>query len=174
MEHFEVDEKKMTALRGLADINMQIGAARGILTTLQEQETEYLVSREKKAVDRITKVLQESSDLVEETNKNYDQIIEIVETVKSGAGFLAKVYASFKEYVSIFEKAKTAWERDIENQETTISEVKKALRVERVKLDNEKKSLDDTRAKLIEDERKINDDRATLERAIKRLNEGRV
>lgn len=52
-----VSNESMEALKALSNINLQISEATNRLMKLQETETEYLQGREKKALDRIGKVL---------------------------------------------------------------------------------------------------------------------
>lgn len=174
MNEHQVNEQHMTALKALATVGMEISKARNTLTQLQESETEYLVSREKKALERVSEVLEQSRSLVEETNKNYDGILELVATVQTTAGFLDQVYQSFTKYFAMFEKSKAEWERDIENQYTTIESIKQGLRVQAVKIDNERAAIDTLGKALLEKQKKIDSDRGALDRAINRLKEGKI
>lgn len=173
MEH-TVDKQTMDALKALSDINLKVSEARNVLTKLEETETEYLVSREKKAIKKIQTTLDSSKELVEQINKNYETISGFAHSVSDGAVFLSKAHGSFTALVEAFAQKQTEWERDIKNQEETIVALKNSLKVDMVWLEGEKKTLDYGNKKLHQDSLKLEDERGTLERAIIRLKQGRI
>lgn len=173
MEHV-VSKQEMEALQALSATTLRVSEARATLIKLEETETEYLVSREKKAMDRIQAAFAVSQGLVEETNKNYELIADFASSVREGATFLAMAYEKFTAFCT--EKATffEAWERDIKNQEETVNGLRKLLKVEKVVIESEKNSIETTKKALSEQSRKLDDDRGTLERAFKRLKDNKI
>lgn len=164
----------MIALKALADTNLKVSEARNSLNKLQEQETEYLVSREKKAMDRIQGAFDTSKDLLEQTNKNYELIEDFAKSVAGGATFLEEATTAFQALVEAKETHYTLWEKDIKNQEETIESLMKGLKIKEKDIESGKSSLEARNKKLQEDIRKFNDEKGTVERKIKRLKEGRI
>lgn len=174
MNEIQVDTKRMEALRGLADLNIQISNARTALTKLQEIETDYLVSREKKAMERIDGILKRSEDLIAEAGKNYEQITDLSKAVAEGAAILGEAYEAFSEVARLFEERGIIWEKDAKRQEERIEKAWQAIKIDRVKLDNERATVEDSKKDLAEKVRKYTDDRAALERDIKRIQKGKI
>ena len=174
MNEIEVTKQHMEALKALADINVKIGVARGVLTKLEETETEYLVSREKKAVDRIQKVLDDSGALVEQINKNYEAVESFAQAVGEGSKILEDACVKFKELTDAFDKRSELWERDIANREETMLSLARALKVDGIKIQHQRENLDRMTVDINNKTRKMQDERGTLDRAIKRLKEGKV
>lgn len=174
MSEHTVDKQTMDALKALSDINLKVSEARNILVQLQENETEYLVSREKKAVDRIQTTLDSSKELVEQINKNYDTIADFARSISEGAVFLSDAQKAFRALTEAFTEKQCEWERDIKNQEETITALRNSLKVDAIRLDGDKKTVESANKKLQDDTRKLEDERGTIERTIKRLKEGRV
>lgn len=174
MDEITVTKEHMDALKALSEVNLKVSEARNLLVKLQEQETEYLVSREKKAVDAVQNVLAQSHELVEETNKNYDYLQNLSKSVSEGVRFLAEASEAFKSLAELKDEHYTLWERDIKNLESTVTSLRNGLKVGLEAIESDKRQVEAGNAKLKEDQRKLNDDRKEVERAIKRLKEGRI
>ncbi len=174
MDEITVTREHMDALKALSSVNLKVSEARNSLTKLQEEETEYLVSREKKAVDRIQQVLTQSHSLVEETNKNYEIIQDFARSVSEGAEFLSGAREKFNELVAAKEKKYQLWENSIKNQEETIVSLLKGLKIQEVDVLSAKSVLDAESRKLKLDITKFNDERGIVERQIERLKEKRI
>lgn len=56
MNEHTVTSEELKALQALAKLNIKISEARETLEKLYETETEYLIERERKAVERINKL----------------------------------------------------------------------------------------------------------------------
>lgn len=169
-----VDTQHMAALKALSDLNLKVSEARNMLVKLQETETEYLVSREKKAVERIQVALDASHALVEETNKNYDLISDLTRSVAESCSFLDLAHESFTGLTAAFSKKQERWENDLKNTEETIGNIQKSLKIERNQLEGDKKTLEMTKKSLQQAQVKLDDERAMIDRQIKRLKEGRI
>lgn len=173
MEHI-VDKEKMDSLKALAETNMKVSETKNILIKLEETETEYLVGREKKAMERIQKVHDDSADLLKETHSNYELTSSLLTSVSASADFLGTAYEQFKGLLTDFEERNEVWEKNCEKWEANAAEVRQKIKVDQVKLENAKKSQE-IREKAIENSLiKLADDEGTLKRAIGRLKEGRI
>lgn len=174
MNEIEVTKQHMDALKGLADTNLKISEARNALVQLQEQETEYLVSRERKAVARIQRVLEESRTLLEETNRNYEIIEDFGRSVREGTQFLTEANESFQKLLEAKDQHYQDWETDIKNQEETIVSLRNGLKLELSTVQSEKSQVEVAKMNLVKEKRKLDDERGTLARAIQRLKNNKI
>lgn len=169
MNYEEVTKEHMDALKALADVNLKVSEARNLLTKLQEGETEYLVSREKKAVDRIQSVLAESTQLLEETTKNYEVIHDLAKSVTQTAKFLSDAHRDFGLLIEEKDKHYEAWEGDIKVQEEGIVSLRNGLKVDLSTVESARKQVESDKISLERERKKIEDQRGTLARAVARL-----
>lgn len=172
-EH-EVTKQHMDALKALSDTNLKVSEARNTLTKLQETETEYLVSREKKAVEKVQKVLELSHNLVEETNKNYEYLESLARTIHDGGKFLSEAQEKFHALIEAKDEHYKLWERDIKNQEETIASLMKGLKIKETEIESGKKQIELGNRKVQEEVIRMKDERGTLDRAIIRLKDKRI
>lgn len=161
-------------MKVLADISMQISATRNTLSKLEETETEYLVLREKKALDRISKLLEDSRELLNETHSNHEEIKQFSNTVLSSANYVSEVQEKFHHLWDAFEKRNSAWEKEIKIQEKEAQKIKDEFKAERIAIENSKVSLKKSHELLATEKRKIEDQRGVLVRMIQRLGKNRI
>lgn len=169
-----VDHQTMQALKALSDTNLKVSEARTILINLQETETEYLIGREKKAMERIQKVHDDSADLLKGTQENYRAVSEILAIVSGASDSLAEAYKDFKALLADFDERNALWQENCQNWESGVVEARKLMKIEQAKIENGKKSNEIAAAKIAEDRKKLDSDRGTVERAINRLKENRI
>lgn len=170
----ETTQKHMEALRALSAVTMKISEAKNSLVKLQETETEYFVSREKKALDRIQKVLDDSHSLIEQANQNYDSIEEFVKLVTAGADLLAEALEKFEALSVRRDEYYVLRNKDLDHREETIASLMKGIRIKEEGIAAGKKQVEMGNKKLREGNKKLQDDRDTLDRAIARLKDGRI
>lgn len=139
----EVSKEQMQALQTLADTNLKISEAKNTLLRLQEEETDYLVSREKKAVEKIEQVVKDSQSLVNEIKDNHEKVQEFYQTVSSFTGFMTETYDKFHHISEDFEKRTEAWEIKVKTQMSDVSLIRKEVQKDREKLDKELEALKD-------------------------------
>lgn len=115
----ELEQKKMDIMKELASTNIKISDAKNLVLKLQEEETEYLVNREKKALAKVDNVLAESKDLLNRTHENYEEIHQFCQTVSQYADFLKETQDKFQDMLLLFERKNELWEENIKkiNQE---------------------------------------------------------
>lgn len=164
----------MEALQALADTNIKISEAKGALFKLQETETEYLVVREKKAMDRIEKTIADSREFVDEANKNYEEVKNFALDASSFAESLIKAQGTFHKMLEEFEERNVIWEQEIGKQQDEIAEEKKNLKAQKTVIENDRKSLSKAKAQHSMDALKLAGEWGELNRAITRLKEGRI
>lgn len=174
MNELELEKSKMDSIKEIADNNIKISEAKNALFKLQEEETEYLMVREKKAMHRIQKTVEDSAELVEEANKNHGQIKELGNEVSQFVQNLIKISSDYHQLLKEFEDRNVEWECNIGQQQDDIAKIKRHLNIEAVQIQNDKKSLEQAKKQLIDDQKKLASDRGTINRTINRLKEGRI
>lgn len=173
IEH-EFEKEKMDSIQALADTNVKIGEARGVLEKLKKDEVVYLEEREKKAIEVVDKVLSDSKEVLGEATKNYQGVKDLLNSASSFADFLKEAYTSFTDLVSKFSEKSAIWEEEVTRQQKEFADIKQQISDDQVRIKNDREALVKKEASLADDKRKIDDQRATLERAINRLREGRI
>jgi uncharacterized protein involved in exopolysaccharide biosynthesis len=173
IEH-EFEKEKMDSIKALADTNVKIGEARGVLENLKKDEVVYLEEREKKAIEVVDKVLADSKEILEEATKNYQGVKDLLNSASSFADFLKEAYISFSSLVAKFSEKSAIWEEEVTRQQKEIADIKQQISNDQVRIKNDQEALQRKEASLVDEKRKIDDQRATLERAINRLREGRI
>lgn len=172
-EHI-VDKEKMDAFKALADTNMKISEAKGILFKLQETETEYLEAREKKVLERIQKVVEESQELVNEAKENYQEMVELGRLTSDFSKSLVALHDLYRKAFTGFEERNILWEKQIGEEQDALIELRKGMKVEKMQIDNDKKSLEKAKTAHAEEDKRIRDKWGEIERTITRLKEGRI
>ncbi len=170
----ELEQQKMESIRAIADANMKVSEAKNLLFKLQEDETEYLVLREKKAMDRIQKVVDESQEILKQADQNHGQIKELLIGASQLVQDLLKFQQGLQGLFTEFDERNVEWEQKIGKQQDDLAEIQKQQSIQKVQIENDNKSLEKGRLKLSQDQKKLDSDRGTVERAIKRLKENRI
>lgn len=112
-------KEHMDSLKELADTNVKISEAKNLLFKLQEEETDYLIAREKKAMDKINNVLLESKELLEQTHSNYNEVHQFCQTVSGYVDSMTLLYQRFQDMNQVFHSKNEIWEENLKiiNQE---------------------------------------------------------
>lgn len=166
-----VDTEQMNALKVLADTNLKISEAKNALFKMREDETTYLVAREKKALDRIQRVLDESEALIKQTKTNYSELNDLFKSASQLSDFIIEAQGNFKKMLADFDERSVVWEAKVAEKEEEIAEARKKLQIDTVTIANEKKNIAKANAKIVEDNRKITDAWGEIERELNRLKE---
>lgn len=164
----------MDALQALSATNLKIGEAKNALSKLQEIETEYLEGREKKALTRINSVLDNSRELLKNTQENYEEVQTLLNTAATFADYLTEAQEKFQTIVEKLNEKADLWEKTIEIQEIEISKQKDNIKLQQSLIESAQKNIEAKEKQLEIKARRIEDQRGTLERAINRLKEGKV
>lgn len=144
----------MDSLKALSEINIKISEAKNKLFKIQEEETEYLEVREKKAMGRIQQIIESSEEMLKKVSRNYSQVKEMGQVVSSIHENSDKLSDDFSKLLEEFEERNVEWERKIGQQQDEINSNLKALSIESTKIENEKKNLL-RREKQIEEDNKL-------------------
>ncbi len=174
MEIHEVEKQKMEVIQALATVNMKVSEAKGLLSKLEEQETEYLIEREARVMARIGKVLEESQQAIIDAHGNYAEKQKVAQSLSDFVTLLVETCEKFEKMREAYDEKTIVWENKVKTDETRLAELQRLIKVDGELLKEGKDALDRRENKLKQMERKITDDRGVIEREIKRLKEGRI
>lgn len=166
----ELDHEKMNLVKVLADTNMKISEAKAALFKLQENETEYLELREKKAVARIQKMLEDSRELLTETEQNYNEVHRFHETVSKFAEYLVSSHVKFSELLEDFKKRSEVWDAYVDKQNSDLSEIRKNIKSDQVRIINDREGIDRAMKKIESEKSVIESRQAQIKIALEVLN----
>lgn len=165
----QVTHEQMNSLKALADTNIEISKAKEVLFSLQETETQYVIDREKRVMERISRIVQDSGDILAQAYENYHETTQFYGTVSSFASFLSDSYDSFKGVVKSFDEKCEIWEQGMTTQEKSISDLLQTIKNDRIRITNDRKGIELREKSLAEERILINDMRSTIERETIRL-----
>jgi hypothetical protein len=162
MEIQQLEKSRMDAVKELADTSMKISESKNILLKLQEKETEYLIAREEKAINKINKVLEESKDLLDKTQGNYEQIHIFCRTVSEYADFLSEAQGKFQKMLELFEERNKLWEENAQLQYAEIARQRKITEQDTKAIETREKKIEEATKSLQKDREYIESQRASL------------
>lgn len=151
-----VNHEQMESLKALADTNLKISEAKTLLRDLQESETEYLNEREKKALERIQKVLDESTKLVAKTRNNHEEIHKFCTEVSSYAGFLKEIHVKFQAMLADFKERDVQWNLQCTRQHEELALIRKGI-------EHDQKDIETGRDEIKQGNEKAEQEKALIE-----------
>lgn len=141
----ELSHETMKSMEALAQTNIKISEAKNLLTKLQEEETEYLIEREKKALSKIEKAYEESRDLIKQTDDNYEKIKELHNTVAQVCNFITESYEKLGGLRETFNKRSDLWEREYQRQCTELGIIKKDIETQQKRIKKDEEGIEEKR-----------------------------
>jgi len=165
----EVEKLKMDTLKEIADTNMKISEAKNTLFRLQEDETVYLEDREKKAIEKISLILEESKGILEQTQTNYEEVHKICQMVSSFTEFLTEGHKKFQDLLAEFSLRSNEWDKEVLRQKQEFESMARALKVQQTQIENDKKTIAQIFKRIEEENEHIESQRASIRSALKIL-----
>lgn len=164
-----VTTEQINSLKILADTNLKISDAKNTLQKLQEEEKEYLQKREAEVHLMITKVLEDSKDLLEKTKHNYKEVKNFHNVTLSFSEFLKEMYEKYRVFVEDFDKRSELWNEIYNKEIEEIGELKKDIARDNEEIKRKNKTLEEDQEKLKKDRRHVESQQQTLEISYKEL-----
>ena len=169
-----ISKENMDSVKALAETNVKISEAKNALFKLKEDETSYLLIREKKVLKSIQKLHDDSAEIIKETKNNWKEVHELLNEASTLATFIIEAQGNFHKLLENFEEKDKLWQESVKKQEKETEEIKKLIKKDTVQIANDKKTLARERELIAIDKRKLADDQALLERNIRRLKENKI
>lgn len=174
MEKKTINKEEMDALKQLVETNEKIGVARVALADLEKTETKFIEQREKKAEKAVEKILEKSFAVIEKAKKNYEDVQNFHNTVKSFADYLVEGQKKFTKLVDAFDSASEKWEEKVKKQENILSLTAKSLKEQENAIEKDKIEVEKAQKDIKNAQKKIADDEARLARIVERLKNNRI
>lgn len=137
----ELDQKTMTALETLAQTNVKVGEAKGILENLKLTEMSYLEEREKATIIKIQSILDESETIVSKIKGNYEEVTTFYANVCVYVEFLSEIQRKVAVVIKTFNKNVIAWEESVKREEDRLGLLRRDIEIQEKKVAIDKKSL---------------------------------
>ena len=167
----ELDKEKMDIMKELADTRMKISNAGNTLVQLKADEDKYLSEREKKALDGVEKILEESKDLLAKTHENYDEIHLLCQNISNFAGFVSEAHGKFQGLLADFGERSEYWDRSVVTTRAEFAEIRRNINTERTIIENEQKGIKAAQKKIEEEKALIESRQSQIKNALKVLEE---
>lgn len=161
-----LNKEQMDAVKALAETNIKISEAKNVLFKLQEEETSYLEAREKRAMERITKNLEDSRELLAETQTNYAEVRELYRSASELSSDIVKVSGIFGEFINSFNEAQEALDQRTNAHEQSVVDIGKELKTQKVVIENDKKSIQEARKSIENDKALVESRQQQLKTAL--------
>ncbi len=155
MELHQLEQTKMQIMSELANTNLKISEAKNVIFKLQEEETEYLIEREKKALGKIQNVLQESRNLIEETHQNYAQVEEFCQTLVGFSDFLNESHDKMSLMLETFKKKNELWDENVKIQYEEIARQRKIVEQDTKAIESREQRIEEARLNLVKEREQI-------------------
>lgn len=154
MEEKTVTNEQMTALKALAETNIQVSQAKESLFSLQNTETAYIKEREERAIEKIREAVSQSQELLSEVSQNYGKVKELSDCTSELAISLVEIHEIFQKLLLDFTEKNDAWEKNLNIQLQEISDLRQDIRSDQIRIENDKKGVNRAK-KLISDEKLV-------------------
>lgn len=160
----------MDSAKELAATNIKISEAKNIIFKLQEDETTYLEEREKKALVRIDKVLDDSRDLLAKAHENYNEVHEFCRTINEFASFLSETQSKFQDLLTEFKDRDDAWGNEVKRREKEFADLRTAIDIDKTIIENDKKTIEKAKESIEKDKAVIESRQHQIKVALEVLN----
>ncbi len=158
----ELEKDKMDTLKQLALVNIEISNSKAILQALKSEIKDFLEKRKLLEVDVINKVYIESKGLIDEIKKQFSKIHAYYNEIRSYTVFLEELQSNISLQIDIFKQNSKEFNRYIQNEFSTISELKKDLENDKLINKNEFESIEKTKIQLAKDRLHLESQQQTL------------
>lgn len=160
----------MDSIKALADTNLKISEAKNLLFKIQEEESNYLIERENKAIIKIQETLDSSRDLIKETKENYQEVHDLAHSASQFAGELIAFYEKLQDIKENFDKKSEIWEESVKKQNEEMSEIRKSIDIDKLIIENDKKSIEDAKIHIKSEYKRIESRNSQIKSALEVLN----
>ncbi len=161
-----LNQDSMKAMETLANTNVEISKAKGILFDLKVEESTYLEEREQRVIKAIEKILEDSEGIIEKINGNHQEVTNFYNTVVSFVGFLSEMQEKLHVVIGDFNKNADQWEEKCKKEEERLATIARNLEAQSKGIAIDKKLIADGFKKLEEDKKLIESRQAQLASAL--------
>lgn len=169
MDTKELESGKIKVLKEIADINLLISEGKATLRSIEERQKKLIEDGEVEIQDKISKILVESSNILEKAKGNYAEVHEFYEIIKGFSDYIKKSYQDVNSLIVDFKEKTVLWKDEIKKQESQISSIKTELEMDRLSVDRDKKYIKVVKEGMDKERKHIESQQATLETSYEEL-----
>lgn len=157
-----INQENMKAVSELAKINLEISAGKEKLLDMKKDIGKFLSERDEQDRVRFDKLLEESSDLVEEIGKNHARVSSFYNNIKSYSGFLNEFCDSVKSGFSQLSNEHTEFTELVEREMSELSKIRKENDEIAKDIELDKKEIERQKKDIEKDKRHLESQREAL------------
>lgn len=165
----DLPKEQFDSLKELAEVQMQISTGQAALSKLKTDTKSYLELREKAAHDVVEKVLKESVEALESTNKNHAALREFASGLRTMAlelsGFSQEITTLFSDFLNIVAESNAKLDVRLED----IRAREKEVMIQREAIDADQKALDREMKDLRDGKRLLADRQAIVNKTVEQI-----
>lgn len=158
----EIEHEKMEAMKALADITSQISIGREKLSELRLEMSSFLSERDRLDKLRLTKLLDESKDLIGEIKKNYQELKNYANDLKSHTAFIGETHDTIKVIIQSIANTSSEFKTFIDEEIDKVAVMKAELEIDKRQVVEDNKEIENSREEIKKDRARIESQQATL------------
>lgn len=162
MELTELDQEKMKVVKEIADCNVILSGMKAEILKLREEKEQFIVDRANELEIRLWKFLNDSKELVAETNRNYVTVHNFYVELKE---FADEVKIQRQETKDLIQEAKNKMV-DLENlmvrKATELSQIRKGINNDLRVIERERNFIKAQKEEMQKERIKINNQLAEI------------
>jgi small-conductance mechanosensitive channel len=160
-----LDHEKFSAVEELSKIHTAIVEGRAALETLKGSTEEYLTGREKEAVERIAKILDESRTALDEVAANHEALTKYGVELRGYANLLSALSKDLTAFALLLRERMASADAALSAKLAEINEAKRDLKAVHADIIEDRKQLAREQMGINEERRLLKDQREAFERA---------
>lgn len=169
MEKQILEQEQFSTIKALSTMQGSLSDAKAELIKLKEGKELYLETREKEVYDRITRVLAESREALEQITKNHDELSHYGDDLKAQATDLHLLSTQIVALSQHFRDWMDEETKKLDNGFMALADERMVMRTLSVNIAEDRKQLKHESAKVAEEMRLLIDRRGLLERGFAEL-----
>jgi len=165
-----LEKTKFDAVKEIADMTIQISGAKLALEEIKNAKNEFISEREKETVEKIQKIINDSKEILEQANKNYAEVHNLLNILTSYKECLDELNEKFAEMIGDFNKKDKEWKENTEKQYKEIEELQRQTKEDAEKVKREKDDIKKAHLQIKKDYQRIASRQAQIKSALEVIN----
>lgn len=164
-----LEANKMEAIRELSKISSEVANGKAELSKMKVELQEFLDKREQLEKDRIKKLFEESKELVDSINTNFDIIHNYYNEVRSYSTFLGEFHESLLNIMEEMNKDSNAFMELVKKEESRVALLKKESEIVLNDIETERKQIKKDKELIKKEHARIDSRQSLLAQSYKEL-----
>ena len=169
MELTELSEAKMKVMKEIADSNVTLAGLKADVKKLKEEKEHFFELRQNQVEAKLWEFLNNSRDLVAETEANYTTVHNFYEVLKGYAEFLTIERDEMMKQIIDFKRKTVDFENKMTSQITDLSATRKLLELDRVRIEEDQKFIINKKEELRKEQIKLKNSQDELIKSVQAI-----